>query len=388
MNDLFESLNKQYSILPDIIEKESKKKISQMRDMFNRKKDELLETATEEQKAAISLIDFGKKSIEESAKSLGQLMNTVRDSANKVAEDFEGLMKDLKDIEYKKKFQTLYDVAWNEELFKSDYISGYVPQIPKIKISAFPTDPNELVGFLHQTTVLEGNPWDEYKPLDSAIMWEEKDYNGQPEYEYNKVYTSEAGHQTITDDTPGNERIQWTHGTTGTYEEWNAGGDRNCKITGTSRDTVEGHRLIKTAADYKSSTMGNEQSYVLGNKVCAVEGSEKYDLTGDRVVYIAGGDTITIVKDQSEEIQGNRKLLIKGNWDIEVQGNVNLTVNGNVTSTIKGTSHSTVEGDATLIANSNLVQKVAGDWNVEVGGNISQVAGGQIYLDGTRIDLG
>lgn len=388
MLDEFTSLNKKWSILPDIAVKKTKEQISQIKDMFDKKKEELLKQATEEQKAAIAAIDFGKSSLEEASKSLAEMMNTVRESADKVAEDFESVIKDISSFEYKKKFQTLYDAAWADELVNSDIIPGYIPKIPKIKISAFPSDPNELLGFLHQTTILDGEPWDEYKPLDSAVMWEEKEYNGQPEYEYNKVYTTEAGHQTIMDDTPGHERIQWTHGQTGTYEEWNSSGDRNCKITGTSRDTVDGHRLIKTAADYKSSTMGDEQSYVLGNKVCAVEGSEKYDLTGDRVVYIAGGDTITIVKDQSEEIQGNRKLLIKGNWDIEVQGNVNLTVNGNVTSTIKGTSHSTVEGDATLIANSNLVQKVAGDWDVTVGGNINHLAGGNIRLDAVRIDLG
>lgn len=377
MNDLFESLNKQYGILPDIIEKESKKKISQMRDMFNRKKDELLETATEEQKAAISLIDFGKKSIEESAKSLGQLMNTVRDSANKVAEDFEGLMKDLKDIEYKKKFQTLYDVAWNEELFKSDYISGYVPQIPKIKISAFPTDPNELVGFLHQTTVLEGNPWDEYKPVDSAIMWEEKDYNGQPEYEYNKVYTSEAGHQTIIDDTPGNERLQWTHGQTGTYEEWNASGDRNCKITGTSRDTVEGHRLIKTAADFKSSTMGNEQSYVLGNRVVAVDGNDSLTVTGNGTVYVNGNVNVIIIGDASVHVHGETLAILEKDATIMCNDNADISVAHKATVNAENID---VTAKQTMNLNATDININASNNAIVSGGALAQLTGGNTIV--------
>lgn len=387
MNE-FKDLNDIWGIFPDKIAQATKTQVKQLRDMFNKQKEQVLKQASEEQKAAIELIEFSKESIEDASKSIAQVMNSIKDEADKVAEDFEGLMKNIGSIEYKKKFQTLYDAAWADELVNSDVIAGYVPKLPKIKIQAFPENPEELLGFLHQTTILDGDPWDEYQPVDSAVMWEEQKFSGKPEYQYNKVHTSEAGHQTIIDDTPGNERLQWTHGQTGTYEEWNASGDRNCKITGTSRDTVDGHRLIKTAADYKSSTMGNEQSYVLGNRVDAVDGSEKRDITGARVVYIADSDTITVVKDQSEEIQGNRKLLIKGNWDIEVQGNVNLIVNGNVTSQVKGTSHTTVEGDATVIANSNLTQKVAGNWDVQVGGSASLKSSGNFFIDGSRIDLG
>ena len=376
MNE-FKDLNDIWGIFPDKIAQATKTQVKQLKDMFNKQKKQVLEQASEEQKAAIELIEFGKESIEEASKSIAQVMNTVKDEADKVAEDFEGLMKNIGSIEYKKKFQTLYDAAWADELINSDIIAGYVPKLPKIKIQAFPENPEELLGFLHQTTILDGDPWDEYQPLDSAVMWEEQKFSGKPEYQYNKVHTSEAGHQTIIDDTPGNERLQWTHGQTGTYEEWNASGDRNCKITGTSRDTVDGHRLIKTAADFKSSTMGNEQSYVLGNRVVAVDGNDSLTVTGNGIVYVNGNVNVIIIGDASVHVHGETLAILEKDATIMCNDNADISVAHKATVNAENID---VTAKQTMNLNATDININASNNAIVSGGALAQLTGGNTIV--------
>lgn len=224
------------------------------------------------------------------------------------------------------------------------------------------------------------NPWDPIpEEKDSAVMWKETPFEGTPDYEYAKVYTSESGYTQIIDDTPDNSRYQQTFANKN-YTEQNANGDRNEKIQNDSRSNVLGTKYEQVGADRKSQVMG------------------------DAIEYITGSNKQVIGVDSLIQILGNGKLEIKGNWDISVQGNVNIhvvgetsihnegnvkiKVDGDVNAEVAGNVNANVKGNVDAIVNGNMSQEVDGDWDVTVGGNINHLAGGNIRLDAVRIDLG
>lgn len=224
------------------------------------------------------------------------------------------------------------------------------------------------------------NPWDpipEEEP--SAIMWKEAPFEGTPDYEYAKVYTSESGYTQIIDDTPDNSRYQQTFANRN-YTEHNANGDRNEKIQNDSRSNILGTKYEQTGGDHKAQVMG------------------------DAIEYITGSSKQVIGVDSLIQVMGNGKLEIKGNWDIQVQGNVNIHVvgetsihnegnvsikaDGDVTAEVQGNVSANVKGNVDAIVQGNMSQEIAGNWDVQVGGSISHRAGGVVNIDGSRINLG
>lgn len=208
------------------------------------------------------------------------------------------------------------------------------------------------------------NPWDPAPEDDSAVMWEEDEYAGTPDYNYNKVYESESGHMTEIDDTPGNERLRWQHGVSNNYVEWLGSGNRNSKVYGNSKEAIEGNNFLKTGGNKKENVMGNNTLYVVGNNYITVD--------GNGVLHILGDSSVSV----------------DGNQDVTIRGKSNITIIGDSVVNCQSNADINVEGNATTKVNGDMNTEVAGNYSLKVGGNISETASGNVKIDGSRIDLG
>jgi len=155
-------------------------------------------------------------------------------------------------------------------------------------------------------------------------------------YPYNHVFTSESGHQTEIDDTPGHERLRESH-KSGTYWEISPDGRK-----------VE----LIVVDDYK---------------------------------YIKGGMTLTVDYNGDIKIGGNLRLVIEKDAYIEVGGDVTSVVKGDSHQVVKGDSHLIVEGSTEITSKKTL--KLHSDDSIELTAKseIKITADGDVHIKGSDI---
>lgn len=134
-------------------------------------------------------------------------------------------------------------------------------------------------------------------------------------YPYLKSFTTESGHSTEHDDTPGNERIRTAH-KSGSYDEISADGRR------------------------VTATVNNQ------------------------VIYTKGGLTISVDQNGDIKIGGHARITVGGDAHIEVSGDVSAAVGGNMTTSVTGSSIAHVGGTAFVTAN-NMSMQVDNNLNIK-----------------------
>lgn len=122
------------------------------------------------------------------------------------------------------------------------------------------------------------------------------------QYPYLKSFTSESGHSTETDDTPGNERTRVAH-KSGSYEEISA----------------DGRRVTVTV--------------------------------NNQVIYSKGGLTISVDQNGDVKIGGHARITVGGDVHLEVGGDVTAAVGGNMLATVTGSAVAHVGETAHVMAN-------------------------------------
>lgn len=150
------------------------------------------------------------------------------------------------------------------------------------------------------------------------------------EYPYNHTKESESGHIKEYDDTPFAERVMEYH-RTGTFYEIDADGNKTTRIVGSNYEVV------------------------------------------------AGSEFVNVKGDCNLTIDSNCRTYVKGNWDIQVDGNLTEVIKGNHTETIDGSHSETIKKSQS--------SSVSGDVSEDYGGDQDTKAGGNISIEGTRIDL-
>lgn len=220
------------------------------------------------------------------------------------------------------------------------------------------------------TTEEENNPWDPAPKDDSIVMFTEFPSEAKPEYPWNYVTVTPAGHQIELDNTPSHERIRIQHAE-GSYFEMMPSG----------RETKK--------------TSGLYQQFVGEDKELLVQANEKTQIGGNRTRLISGNDSDTIAGDRSTKIDGSQSEIIGMHREVSILGNDTLTVDGDGTIIVKGNVKIIVQGDADLTVEGNVDAKVNGNMSQAVQGNldikaqnISMVANDKVFVDGSRIDLG
>jgi len=158
-----------------------------------------------------------------------------------------------------------------------------------------------------------------------------------PQYPYNRVTVTEGGHETHTDDTPGNRRIREAH------------------ASGTYREISEDGRRVEV-------TVGNHHSY---NKA---------------------GYTLTIGENGDIKIEGHARVTVGAGAHVEIAGDATIAVGGNLTAKIMGNAK--VGAKNVYIGATETIELNAGtDLVLKAGGKISAQAEGQIQAKGSNISL-
>lgn len=220
------------------------------------------------------------------------------------------------------------------------------------------------------TAEVEDNPWDPSTPEDTSVMWKEQPFTGTPEYQYTQVHESEAGHQYIVDNTPGNEQLFWKHGTSRNYEEWTAGGNRNTKVYADSREAIEGNNFMKTGGNTKNNIMGNSDLYIVGNESKVVDGNGTVILRGNLNIIIEGTANITVQQEATILVEKDTNITCNADASVQVKNKAtvsaeNIDVTAEKTLNLSGTDINITASNTTIVQ-SGVLSQVAGG-NVQIG---------------------
>lgn len=167
-----------------------------------------------------------------------------------------------------------------------------------------------------------GNQWDEAYPTYAA------------KFPYNNVTETESGHAFELDDTHDHERVQLSHRTGSTLEFANTGATK-----------------IKSTSSRQDITMGDQRTYVNGNKYETIDG-DYYLNVGGKLVIKAG--SIEIVSGSSTQITAPQSVAVTGGQAATLTA-PSVGVNGVMTSVsgvkteVTGKMSTTVSGAITHI---------------------------------------
>ncbi len=170
-----------------------------------------------------------------------------------------------------------------------------------------------------------------------GITWSEPFPAYNPLYPYNKVLETESGHLIEYDDTPGNERITFTH-RAGSFIDFYPSGTRVDKITKSKYEIV----------------MGDDNIHVMGR--CAIT--------------IGEGAHIKVLGNASIEVDNNLNLTSNGDMNISVGGQFNLVANS---------LNQNIKGDATLVTSGTQYFTPSGQFEVKSAGTVD--------IDGSTINI-
>jgi len=202
-----------------------------------------------------------------------------------------------------------------------------------------------------EVTPSEAGSWDHPDPADT----------NKPVYPLNHVQRTQSGHVIEYDDSPGAERIAYSH-KNGTYHEIQTR-RRGEKEFGDAATVING--------DNYTVIVDNNNVYVKGDMNLTVNGSMKVHVKKDYHLHVDG--------DYHENIKGNNLKYVKGN--------INQTIDMDVTEIIKGSKGESIQGDLTENYNGSKVENVGGSVEETYGGGQTTNGGPSVKVTAVRIDL-
>jgi len=172
----------------------------------------------------------------------------------------------------------------------------------------------------------------------TGLTWDEPYPAYNPLYPYNKAYETESGHLIEFDDTPGNERITFTHRSASFLDFY---------PTGT--------RVEKTTRSNYSITMGDNFVHVMGRCL----------LTVGEGVYI--------------KVLGDVNIECDNNLNVGVAGDANFSVGGAFNVKCK-TYNASITDTATTVSGSDQLFTSKGNFHLNADGTNFITAGNQLEL--------
>ena len=106
-----------------------------------------------------------------------------------------------------------------------------------------------------------------------------------PEYPYNHIKETEAGHIKEYDDTPGAERIMEYH-RAGTFYEVDADGTKVTRVVGNNYEIIAGTEFVNIKGTCNLTIDQNCNTYIKGNWNIQVDGSKTEVIKGSRMTMI------------------------------------------------------------------------------------------------------
>jgi len=201
-------------------------------------------------------------------------------------------------------------------------------------------------------------PWKELPPMNGHI----------PDYPYNKVNQSEAGHITEIDDTPGNERTHRMH-TSGSYEEIYTDGTRQVKIVGDDYEVVFDNKNIHIKGNCSMTVDGDLRQMVYGNYHLQVEKDMTMNIKGSLQQKIGGNHEAEIVRSRSTNIGVDDNLSVMNNSTTNIINDKLLTVGNDFTSAITNNMGTTVLNNMNVMNAGTFSHTSLGDYTLAVNTN-------------------
>ena len=172
----------------------------------------------------------------------------------------------------------------------------------------------------------------------TGLTWDEPYPSYNPLYPYNKAYETESGHLIEFDDTPGNERITFTHRSASFIDFY---------PTGT--------RVEKTTRSNYSITMG------------------------DNFVHIMGRCLVTVGEGVYIKVLGDVNLECDNNLNVGVAGDANFSVGGAFNIKAK-TYNANIDQTSTVVSGSDQLFTSKGNFHLNADGTNFVTAGNQLEL--------
>jgi len=188
---------------------------------------------------------------------------------------------------------------------------------------------------------------DDKKPEDEAISIPETETWHNPQYPYNNVTQTEAGHIIEYDDTAGFERISQTH-SSGTTSDIINDGSKIDTIVGDGYTVYNKNNTVYIVGNCNITANGDINVKCEGNYVLDVEGDLIYNVNG-KIITKTNSDSITEILGKREINIGSTDLLkVKDSQTIEVGDDMLLTVKNDLGQTINGKSEIAHLGDTNI----------------------------------------
>lgn len=218
---------------------------------------------------------------------------------------------------------------------------------------------------------------DEEKPEDKSVSLPDPKTYYQPQYPYNNVTQTEAGHTIEYDDTPGYERISHTHSSGTSSDVIHDGSkidtivgdgytvhskDNTVYIVGNCNLAVDGDVNVKCGGNYVLDVEGDMVTNVLGNVKTKIGGDSITELVGKRefnigatdLLKVKDGQVISVGDDQQTTIGVNQTLQVGASRTQNILANDILIVGADRNTTITNNDFDICLGSKTLSSSKNL----------------------------------
>lgn len=174
----------------------------------------------------------------------------------------------------------------------------------------------------------------------TGLTWDEPYPAYNPLYPYNNAVESESGHIVEVDDTPGNERLAWTH-RAGSFIEFYPSGSRVQKITKSNYTVVLGDDYIHVMGRVLITVGENAYIKVLGdtnletnNLNAGVSGDANFSVKG---AFNVKAGSVSIASDGSFDMKSSGDLNTQSGGNLNLKGNQVLVGGGSYASMVAGT---------------------------------------------------
>ena len=202
----------------------------------------------------------------------------------------------------------------------------------------------------------------------NGASWSQPESPYAAEYPYNKVNSSESGHVTEIDDTPGAERLHTAH-KSGTFTEIGPNGTQVTRIVGDNYTIVDSNGYILIEGRANVHVAGECNVMIMGDANLTMNGKVNMDVHNDFNLNVAGHFGLSVGGGIFVRNDGTFSMENKG--DIEVHGAADQT------TTIDG-KHNLTASEYRTTSKGDYHVKVAGvSYHTSVG-NINQDTDGSI----------
>ena len=188
-------------------------------------------------------------------------------------------------------------------------------------------------------------------PTAAGDQWDESYPTYAAKFPYNNVTETESGHAFELDDTFGFERVQLSHRTGSTLEFANTGLTK-----------------LKSMSSRQDVTMGDQRTYVNGNKYETIDGDFYLQVGGKlrisaKSIEIVSGSGTVISAPEGISVAGGKSVAITGlsasmTGVLTTVSGVKTEVSGKMSTTVSGAvTH--ILGDAAVVTKGPLIQEIA-----------------------------